>query len=305
VNCPRFARDFPLAVRKDFTSLYAIARQNSKVTAQQFERFCAEIGASLKRASRELSGLFESRLVEAVYVAEEYAFDAAQLRNWALEELTRCGVELRLRSRATRIGIAESGGWPAVAVTDADGAKAQLSTRYVFNCTYSGLNQLDGEVARVATGLKHEITEMALLEVPAELSGLGITVMDGAYFSVVPFPARGLHSLSHVRYTPHIGWADQVHDDPYVRLECYDKKPRADRMLRDAARYLPAVARARYVESMFEVKTVLVKNEADDGRPILFERSRNLPRCFAVLGGKIDNIYDVLERLDAEPLPLH
>jgi hypothetical protein len=65
---------------------------------------------------------------------------------------------------------------------------------------------------------------------------------------------------------------------------------------------MPALQGARPVDSLFEVKTVLVKNEGDDGRPILFEKHEALPGCYSVLGGKIDNIYDVLERLDAEPL---
>jgi hypothetical protein len=71
-------------------------------------------------------------------------------------------------------------------------------------------------------------------------------------------------------------------------------------MIRDVGRYLPAMLDAKYVDSLFEVKTVLVKNEGDDGRPILFEKHPELPGCYSVLGGKIDNIYDVLEKLDAE-----
>ena len=50
VNLPRFVQDYPLAVKRDFTKLYAIARRNSKVTARQFERFCREIGARLEPA---------------------------------------------------------------------------------------------------------------------------------------------------------------------------------------------------------------------------------------------------------------
>lgn len=41
-------------------------------------------------------------------------------------------------------------------------------------------------------------------------------------------------------------------------------------------------------------------NEGDDGRPILFEKHAELPGCYSVLGGKIDNIYDVFEKLDTE-----
>jgi hypothetical protein len=75
---------------------------------------------------------------------------------------------------------------------------------------------------------------------------------------------------------------------------------RVDRIVRDVGRYLPAVLGAKYVESLFEVKTILIKNEGDDGRPILFEKHPELPGCYSVLGGKIDNIYDVWEKLSAE-----
>ena len=143
---------------------------------------------------------------------------------------------------------------------------------------------------------------MALMQVPPVLQGLGITVMDGPFFSLMPFPARGLHTLSHVRYTPHLHWNDKHGIDPYQKLKQYDCETRVDRMMRDVGRYLPSILNAQYVDSLFEVKTVLIKNEGDDGRPILFEKHPELPGCFSVLGGKIDNIYDVLETLDAEKL---
>jgi hypothetical protein len=74
-------------------------------------------------------------------------------------------------------------------------------------------------------------------------------------------------------------------------------------MVRDVARYMPAVRDATYRDSLFEIKTVLTKNEGDDGRPILFERHAELPGCYSILGGKLDNIYDVLEKLDVENIP--
>jgi len=124
--------------------------------------------------------------------------------------------------------------------------------------------------------------------------------MDGAFFSVMPFPARGLHTLSHVRYTPHYSWHDDPNINPYERLQEYARQTRVDRMLRDSGRYVPLLYKAKYVDSLFEVKTVLVKNEGDDGRPILFEKHPSLPNLFCLLGGKIDNIYDALEKITQE-----
>ena len=301
VNLPRFARDFPQAVKRDFTSLYAIGRRNSQVTGKQFERFCQSIGASLAPAPELLHGLFDARLIERVFRVEEHAFDTTRLAQWARAELPHQGIEVRLGTRVTHIFASQTGGLDLDCLTSAD-RRERLSARLVFNCTYSGLNQFGGDFPMTRQGLKHEITEMALIEPPAALAGLGVTIMDGPFFSMMPFPARGLHTLSHVRYTPHLHWSDQSGVDPYARLANYDSTTRADRMLRDAARYMPGIINSRYVDSLFEVKTILVKNEGDDGRPILFEKHAALAGCYSILGGKIDNIYDVLEKLDAEPL---
>jgi hypothetical protein len=73
---------------------------------------------------------------------------------------------------------------------------------------------------------------------------------------------------------------------------------RVDRMIRDASRYIPIIAKSNYRESLFEVKTVLERNEFDDGRPILFRGSTTTPGLYSVLGGKIDNIYDIVESID-------
>ena len=301
VNLPKFVQDWPEAVKQDFTKLYAIARRNSKVTANQFERFYREIGAKIELASPALRSLFEPRLIEEVFLVEEYAFDSTQLARWAIRELQESGVRIRLNTQA--VAIANSANQSLNITLAPDGEdREQISARYVFNCTYSGLNQFGGDFPGTRTALKQEITEMALMRMPPALSDLGITVMDGPFFSVMPFPARGLHTVSHVRYTPHLHWADEPNTNPYQKLDGYHRDTRVDRMIRDIGRYLPSVLDSEYVDSLFEVKTILSKNEGDDGRPILFEKHETLPGCYSILGGKIDNIYDVLEKLETENL---
>ncbi|KTD63703.1 FAD dependent oxidoreductase [Legionella santicrucis] len=299
VNLPKFVRDWPNAVKQDFTKLYAIARQNSKVTAKQFERFCYEIGAKIQLAKSTYSSLFNPQLIERVFLVEEYAFDTSKLEKWAIQELEEACVTLHFKSRATAI-FKGPDKLLNVVVKKENRTEELLTSHYVFNCTYSGLNQFNGDYTGTQTRLKQEITEMALMQMPLELENLGITVMDGPFFSMMPFPALGMHSLSHVRYTPHINWLDQQGVDPYERLNNYEQASRVDRMIRDVSRYLPALFGAKYIDSLFEIKTILVKNESDDGRPILFEKHLNLSGLFSVLGGKIDNIYDVFEKLDME-----
>ena len=301
LNLPRFVQDWPSAITRDFQKLYAIARRNSKVTARQFVRFCGSIGASVEPADLALRQLFSGRLIEDVFVTEEFAFDATKLAAQAHEELEKNGVNLLFGTTATAV-TSEPCGSLRLELQTADGRVQTAHCQFLFNCSYSGLNQLGGTFSPTRTRLKHEIAEMALLQVPPALKGVGVTVMDGPFFSVMPFPARNLHTLSHVRYTPHLSWPDEPGISPYQRLAEYPKDSRVDRMMRDACRYLPVLEDARFVESMFEVKTILVKNEGDDGRPILFEAHAELPGCYSILGGKIDNIYDVLEQLESVSL---
>lgn len=301
INFPRFVADWPQAVRQDFVKLYAVARRNSKVTAQQFVRFCNAIGAELQPAEPSLKALFESRLIEDVFLVREYVFDSTKLAEWARRELQEANVQVRCNVRVNALSRTPVHSLQVLATRDGDQSQS-FSSRYVFNCTYSGVNQLGGDFPGVRAGIKHEITEMALLDLPSPLKELGITIMDGPFFSLMPFPARDLHTLSHVRYTPHSHWEDKRGVDPYEQLRLASRESRADRMIRDAARYIPSIVNVRHKDSLYEVKTVLAKNEGNDGRPILFEKYPELPGCYTVLGGKIDNIYDVLEKLDNEHL---
>lgn len=296
LNFPRFRREFSRAIVDDFVKIYAIARANSKVNARQFQTFCRNIGAPLKLAGDRHRKLFSRTHIEAVFEAEEFVFDAAVLAQMMTERLEQANVTTRLCCRVLEVARDANRGW-RLALDDGSGMNADL----VYNCTYSGINAIGG-LPPTQHGIRHEVTEMALVELPAELAGLSVTVMDGPFFSFMPFPPRGLSTLSHVRYTPHASWSEAVDGvrDPYATLEQFEKDTRFGYMIRDARRFIPSIGEARYRDSLFEVKTVLLRNEFDDGRPILFETSPQYPGVYWVLGSKIDNIYDALSAVDED-----
>lgn len=296
VNFPRFLGDFEFAVERNFTKLYAIARTNSRVTAKQFERFCKTIGARLEPAPTSLIQLFEPRLIEKAYIAEEWVFNADKLADWGRAELERLRVEICLNATVCSITTGCQNDMRVELTVNCE--KQTRCFDRVFNCTYAGLAQIAAPPPALRATLKYEIAEMALVSPPPELANIGITVMDGPFFSLMPFPARQLHTLSHVRYTP---LASSHEPFPY-NPEQWPKTSRASLMLRDAARYVPALENAKYQDSLFETKALLQKSESDDGRPILFERHPTLPCYVSILGGKIDNVYDILEKIDAESL---
>lgn len=296
VNFPRFVEEYSDCIDDTFEKIYAIARIGSNVNGPQFERFCQLIGAPIEPAAAEIVDLFDQRLIERVYHVDEQAFDALKLRDRMARDLAATGVEVRLGAEATRVERLQGGGLRLFIGGDGE---SMLTAWRVYNCTYSSLNRLltDSGLPRIA--LKQELTELCLIEVPEILHDLGVTVMCGPFFSCMPFPPRRLHSLSHVRYTPHFAW----HEGEGLPDHGPDHASRGGRttafryMLNDAMRFLPVLGEARYVTSLWETKTVLPKNEIDDGRPILLLEDWGLPGLSCVMGSKIDNVYDVFDCL--------
>ena len=142
---------------------------------------------------------------------------------------------------------------------------------------------------------------MCLVKIPSELKDKALTVMCGPFFSLMPFPARNLHTLSHVRYTPHGEWHDSAQ---HVRrgheyMNEINRKSHFPQMYADIKRYMPLAKKIEYTgESLWEVKTVLPSSEQDDSRPILYKQHHGgLKNYICIMGGKIDNIYDTFIEL--------
>ncbi|HIK53390.1 MAG TPA: FAD-dependent oxidoreductase [Oscillatoriales cyanobacterium M59_W2019_021] len=297
-NFPRFVREYRECIDSSFEKYYAISKLFSKVNVRQFELFCQRVGIPLKPAPPQVQKLFNSQAIEGVFQTQEYAFDSTKLKKRIWQDLTKAEIKVGLNSQAIRVRESHDQNISVYYLSKNNIKK--IKTKYVFNCTYASLDQILKQSNLPTVPLKYELAEMALVEVPPLLKNKGITVMCGPFFSLMPFPPRGLHTLSHVRYTPHYYWQETA--DLSVRShEAYSQISRKTNYpfaIRDAARYLPIVRDCQYVDSLWEVKTVLPQSETDDSRPILFQQNPKLTNFYSVLGGKIDNIYDLAHELD-------
>ena len=292
INFPRFINDFRDAVVDDFTMLYAIAKIGSKVSAAQFHTIFKRMNAEIELTGMRNRSFFSKDLIEEVFEVKEFAFDSNVLQLILEEKLKNKGIRTILGTEIATIESRDGGGFRLSGTDHEEIYQADL----VFNCTYSRINKLRQQSNLPLLPFKYELAEMALIEVPDIIKFIGVTVMDGPYFSVMPYPARQLHSFSHVRYTPHRRWVDtdalidgdKLLDDAKINSNFLY-------MLKDASRYMPILSETIKKDSLCEIKTVLVQNEGDDGRPILFHEEPSMPGCYTVMGGKIDNIYDILE----------
>jgi glycine/D-amino acid oxidase-like deaminating enzyme len=293
-NYERFKMTYRDAIADQFTKVYAVGRKFSKVTADQFATFMKRVDAPLREAPSHIARQFNPHLTERVWIAEECAFDYSILRDLVLHDIQHAGIEVKLKTTATRVESNQR----FIRVETSSGA--ELVCDYVFNATYAGLNRITVSSGLPLIPLKHELAEMALVELPESLSGLSVTMMCGPFFSFMPYPARNLTTLSHVRYTPHAHWHENESTgavNPYEILQSIEKRSAFELMAADASRYMPALRDCIYRDSLWTIKTLLPLSEVDDGRPILFQRDAKISNLIHVMGGKIDNIFDVEDEI--------
>jgi len=157
--------------------------------------------------------------------------------------------------------------------------------------------------------------DIPLCDVNEKLSNYGITVMDGPFFSIMPFGKTGLHSLTSVTFTPHTTSYDEVPtfncqkeskgfcSTKYLGNcnDCPAKPKTAFAYMANLARkYLKNEFSFEYKESLFSMKPILMSSEIDDSRPTIIRTYSKNPTFVSVLSGKINTVYDLDEVLSDE-----
>ncbi|MBP5158379.1 MAG: FAD-binding oxidoreductase [Treponema sp.] len=164
-------------------------------------------------------------------------------------------------------------------------------------------------------GIKYELCEIILCDASPALGEYGFTVMDGPFFSIMPFGKTGLHSLTSVTFTPHSTSYDSVPSfacqkasggfcSPSRLGNCNDcpAKPQTafPYMANLARKYLKDDFAFSYRSSLFSMKPILKSSEIDDSRPTVIRRLSTNPTFISVLSGKINTVYDLDEVLDGQ-----
>ena len=297
-NFPRFVKEHRDAIVDNFDKYYATSSILSKVNAAQFKKFCEKIDVKIEDAPDHISNMFNLRLTEKAFKVQEYAFESHVLRDFLLDKAKRLGGIVIHTQEAVK-SVKQSADELVVVKTN----NTTYTASSVLNCAYSQINCLHRASDLPLIPVKHELTEMCLIKLPERLKRFSITMMDGPFFSIMPFPSRGLHTLSHVRYTPHQSWVDdektpKQHHDTHRYFAEYPLKSNYKKMYADVVRYIPALKDIEAADSISEIKTVLLKSENDDSRPILFKPHFGLKNYTCIMGGKLDNIYDVFRELE-------
>jgi len=294
----RFIRDFDFAINGSFRQVYAIASNGSKTSARAFMDFCKKVNIPLKEVDPNL--YFKKDSVEAAFLTEECSFDFAKIRNYLVDKI-KC---LATFYYGTSIKEVKKNNLLYVVTLDNG---LNLSAPLVINASYAGINEVIDKFSCDFFDLKYELCEMVFCEVSKELKNLGITVMDGDFFSVMPFGDSGVHVLTSVGHTPHaVSYSKfpnfrnnakrsmcKMHEVRKCIVCAQNLKSAWGKMHALSRSFLKEDLKIKYTGSKFEMKAILRDSENDDSRPTIIKQHTTSPTFISVLSGKISTIYDL------------
>lgn len=301
----RFVKDYGFCIHSSFDQVYATGSRFSWTNAAQFKKFCRD--ADIRCEELPVSKYFKDDMCDGAFLTTEYTYDAQILKKYFLEEIEkypnvtiRYGVKItEIEKRSDAYEIAVAGG-------------ERESTGFLLNATYAGVNQILKMLGEEPFGIKYELCEIILCEVSSKLKNTGITVMDGPFFSIMPFGKTGYHSLTSVTFTPHTTSYDSLPSfdcqqksrgfcTPERLGNCNDcpAKPTSawPYMSNLARKYMRDDYEFKYVSSLFSMKPILKASEIDDSRPTVVRKYSSNPTFVSVLSGKINTVYDLDEVL--------
>lgn len=297
----RFLEDYTFCIHNKFDKIYAISKAFSWTNAPQFEKFCRDTNIPCKPIN--INEYFKTEFTEGAYLSQECTYDAQVLKEYFLSEISKCSnVEIQYKTFITEVEKTET---EYILKTNREEV---LQTEFVLNATYASINQILKLFSETPIKIKYELCEVILCKVSDNLKNTGVTMMDGPFFSLMPFGKTGYHSLTAVHYTPH-----KTCNSDLPTFNCQERsnntcsstklgncntcvaKPKTSwpHMYALAKKYLNDEVTIEYVDSLFSIKPILQESEIDDSRPTVIKEFSNKPKFVSVLSGKINTVYDL------------
>ncbi|WCR26289.1 FAD-binding oxidoreductase [Paenibacillus thiaminolyticus] len=304
----RFNEDFSFAVNNSFNKIYATSKNYSWTSAEQFGKFCKAAHIDCNEINPKI--YFKDNMVDGAFETKEYTFDAMIIKKYFLKALESYEKENKIdilyNSRIKNIFLDDRQKLYRVELHDG----SIFETNYILNATYASSNQILDLMGFEKFKIKYELCEIIICNTSDNIRDVGITLMDGPFFSVMPFGLTGDHSLTSVTFTPHV-----TSYEPLPRFDCQKGTDCSPTQLANcnqcphkpntawcymhalSKKYLRDNIELYYKKSLFSMKPILLASEIDDSRPTLIKRFNDNPTFISVFSGKINTMYDLDEVL--------
>jgi hypothetical protein len=293
----KFRERFPEVVF-DFQQIYAIASHNSKTSSRDFQDFVNRLGLNFEVINPDK--YFNKGAVEMAIRVEEPTFDAQLLREQVSIEI-ESDLNIEICTGTAVIGGEVSSEGSHISLCNG----SKIETNGIVIATYAGINTIRQSLGLEALPLSFELAEIILGSVSPEMSSIGFTVMDGPFWSMMPFGNSGSVSLTSVGITPlRKNLSLPIFPCQSLRTGCTPMtlsdcntchvKPTSGvvHQVQQMKLFLKNHDFFTPTKSLLTVKSILNTTEVDDARPTLIQKESD-SNTWTVFSGKVSTLFDL------------
>lgn len=257
-----FAEEFAPAIVRNSRHYYAIPKKNSLTSPDDYERVMSEHKLPLRSCKPSWMNF---DFIERCYEVEENIYDPDVLRDEVEERLKSHGIRLQHREFTREM---------------------RADYDFLILATY-GL----GPSLGIFKAAKYQVAEKMLTELPPELRGVALVVVDGPFTAFDPYGGSSRSLFGSAKNTNH--WtttnaAEQI-PEPYAGIlnkPNFEPVPftRFAAMREDCCLAVPAAKDAVYVGSRFTIR--VVEDNPENDRRTLYVRE-TAPGEIHIFSGKV------------------
>lgn len=289
LQCQRGFADFKArfaeSILDGFDNVYFISETGSRVTLQQYKKFCDDASLSFRSVGLEEFRPKLCNVLGGSYTAE-VVYDSRILKELVLAELSQSLVSVRLDSQVQTVNEFDSGFLVS-------GGSFKLEARAVVNCSYANFNDFNHGLGVAPLRLQYELTTVPVVSWRPGERPVGITVMDGSFFTILPFGKTGNYLLYHVDHAVLGTKVGYEYPAEWREPRQVVTKSRAvesfQEMVSSAKPWLPALEEAVFIDYLTTVRVVLADADSTDRRPSLINKLELGSPFYTIFSGKIDH----------------
>jgi hypothetical protein len=284
-NYSKFLVDFNESIFHTKFNIYAIEK-NSMTSIDKFIRLNGLFESKLVDLPNEIAKEFNRDRIKQGWLVDESFYNSNKLRDLFRNLFNSSNFKYKLECNVTK--LRSLGDKVKLESTMNSESKQEIFDGAIIS-TYGNFEMLEN-MEEISKYFKYEVCEIINVEVPTKFKNIAITVIDGPFWSLTPWPTFGNHALTHVRYTPHA--VCNTYGEAKNTIAFIEKNSNFALMKNEIAKYSSELRNIRYIKSHFVVKSVSRGVEANDSRSIFFNTNFD-KNILTIVGGKIDNIYDI------------
>jgi len=265
---PLFRDRYADAVIEEENHYYAVA-ENSWVSPEEYIDFMDSQGLGYEKVNIDL---VDEENIEQTFLVNENHVSLDRIRELCWDELNETDVSLRLGTHVKSLDELENYDYTVIA-------------------TYSGINSLLPAEHELRQRFKFEICEVPVVQLPDRYTGNNIIVVYGPFMSTDHWGESDLFVMGdyhHMRHHSSTGYTPEI---PSEYRDLINKglinSPNVSNFSDfkvHGQKYIPGVADATHIGSLFTIRTLLPDVEKTDARPTLVNHAGDVMTIF---GGKL------------------